>query len=773
MRVPFSWLADFIELEGLTPEEVADRLSLQSVEAVVETFGIELDGVVFGKVLEASDHPQDKRLRVLRVEVSSSGFAITVVTADGSVSEGEGVIVALPNSRVGEVCVSKRKFGDVVSEGMLLSAKELGLEDGSEGVLKLEEDLKPGTDAKDLLGFGEKIIELDITPNRGDMLSVRGLARDISAIFGLERKSVETEPLEECGELSIEIEDGDCFRYRGVVVENVEVKNSPLKIRRRLWQSGFKSINNVVDITNYILLQEGQPLHAFDLDKLEGGIVVRSARKGEKIVTLDGEERELSEDNLVIADLKGPVAVAGVVGGLESSVTSGTKRILLESAYFEPKRIRRSSKSLGVQTESSYRFERNVDIERVNRAQDLATQLILEVAGGEVSAVRDVYLKKYEPKKVFLSFGKYMRYAGEGYKNEEITRILSSLEIPHEVKRCGVEVLVPSHRSFDISRDVDLIEEIMRIKGYDNFSAETLKLPAKGKLWKDELLEIRKYLRDRGLSEVINISYEDLELYELLGLEKPAVEIVNPLVRSQRFMRSSLIPSLLRTAKFNENHYNYDLSIFELGRVFLRDGEEDRVGIFVKGGVRAYPEEKWDAYKLSGIVQGMLSLFGAKPEFVPSKIGFLHPHIQAEILLKGEVIGFIGKLHPEISQRLELKGEAFVSEVRLPSVLGGKLSQYSRISKFPPVIRDLALLVDKSLPVSKLLNEIKSQLKGKVEEVMVFDLYAGDKVGEGKKSVGVRIVFRSLEGSLSGEEVNTLVEGLVRRLRESLGVDVR
>ncbi len=772
MRVPFSWLSEFLELGELTPEDVADRLSLRSVEAVVEKFGIWLDGVVFGRVLSASPHPRRKNLLVLKVEVGKE-VHINLVTADLNLSEGDVVIVALPNSKVGDRCITKREFDGILSEGMLLSAQELGLEEQSEGVLRFREDIKPGTDAGEQLGFGEKLIELDITPNRGDVLSVRGLARELSALFGLRKKEVSAPVLKELGELSISIEDRDCKRYRGVVIRGVKVGDSPLELRRRLWQCGLRSINNVVDVTNYILLQEGQPLHAFDLDRLEGGIVVRSAREGERIVTLDKEERELDPEVLVIADHEKPVAIAGIMGGLETGVTEDTENILLESAYFEPTRIRKASKKLGLQTDSSYRFERNVDIERVDRAQDIAVELIQRTAGGEVEAVKDVYPQKYEPKRIFLSMGKFIKYAGESYKNDKASEILTALEIPHEIKRCGIEVLVPSHRSFDLSRDVDIVEELMRVQGYDHYASETLQLPSVGRLWSDTEIEVKKYLRDKGLSEVINISYEEEGLYDLLGIDKPRVEILNPLVPTHRFMRSSLIPSLLRTAKFNENHYNYDLAIFELGKVFFEEGEENRVGILVKGYVNSYPGEVWDAYRLLGIVQGLFDLRKLKPELLPSEFSFLHPHVQSRIYIKGEYAGFVGKLHPELSQRLELRGEPFLCELRLGPLTSSSQPHYRVVSKFPPVIRDLAFVVDKNISVSKLLNEIKSQLAEKVEDVMVFDVYAGEKVGEGKKSVGVRITFRSVKGSLSGEEVNALVEKVVRRLRETLGVEIR
>ncbi len=772
MKVPYSWLSEFVDLKGITAEEIAEALSLRSVEATVESFGIELDGVAFGKVVEVKNHPSEKNYRVLKVQVQEHTF-VQVVTADSTVSVGDGVLVALPHSRVGDRCITKREVKGVLSEGVLLSAQDLGLEEKSEGVLKIKEEVKPGTDGAELLGFGEKIIEIDITPNRGDMLSVRGVARDVAAIFGLEKKTPEEKALSPIGDFPIEIRDSDCKRYRGVVIEGVKVGESPLFIKRRLWQCGIKTINNVVDVTNYVMLRDGQPLHAFDLDKLEGGIVVRSSRKGEKILALDGNEYELDEEVLVIADSRRPVAIAGVIGGLETGVTENTTRVLLESAYFDPFRVRKSAKKLGLQTESSYRFERNTDIERVDKAQDYAVQLILKLSGGEVKAVKDLYPEPYKPAKVFLSQGKYIKYAGEPYKNEEVKQILTALEIPCEIMRCGLEVYVPSHRSFDIKRDVDVIEEIMRIKGYDSYPSDVLKLPSVGKLWKDKLLEIKKFLRDRGLYEVITYSFEDDKLYKLLGLTLPEIEVVNPLNPSQRYMRNSLVPSLLRVSIFNDRNYNYDQALFEIGKVFGKE-ESWRLGILAKGLRKKFPEEEWTPEKVLELIIDLFRLFGKEPSLEVSGISFLHPYAQVELLLNGRKVGFIGKLHPQTAQALELKGEPILAELELESLVSGEeLPNYRSFSKFPPVIRDVAFLVDRDLSVDKLLNEIKSQAGELLEDLWVFDLYTGEKVGEGKKSVAVRLVFRSRERSLKDEEVNELVEKIVEALNEKLGAKLR
>lgn len=774
MKVPYSWLSELVHLEGIAPEEIAEILSLRSVEATVETFGIELEGVVYGKVVEVKEHPTQEKLLITKVQVGEHKF-IDVVTADKTVHKGDGVIVALPNSRVGEITIKEKKFDDVISQGILLSAQDLGLEEKSEGVLKIKEDFTPGTDAKEILGFGEKIIEIDITPNRGDMLSIRGVARDLSAIFRLPKKNPQESEFNERGSISIEIEDTDCKRYRGIIIEGIKVEDSPLEIKKRLWQCGIKTINNVVDITNYVMLRDGQPLHAFDLSKIEGGIVVRSAKIGEKLITLDGEEKELDEDILVIADKVKPLAIAGVIGGLESGIKENTETILLESAYFNPYRIRKSAKKLGIQTESSYRFERSVDIERVSKAQDYATYLILKYAGGSVKAVKDVYTEKYQPKKVFLSQGKYIKYAGEPYKNEEVAEILSALEIPHEIMRCGVEVFVPSHRSFDLNRDVDIIEEIMRVKGYDYYESETLKLPSVAKLWRDYEFEIKNYLRSKGLHEVVNFSFEDEKLYQILGMPLPDLEVINPLNPTQKYMRNTLITSLLRTAVYNDRNYNYNQAIFEIGKVFSKEGEKKRLGLLIKGNKPStLKEEEWNPYEVSEIIAGILNLLGLEPELRNSNHGFLHPYVQADIYLNGEPVGYFGKLNPELVKSLELKGEPFIAQLDIEKILQYKeLPAYRHVSKFPPVIRDIALVMDKEFNVNKLLNDIKSQIGNLLEEVKVFDVYTGEKVGEGKKSVAIRLVLRSDQGSLKDEEVNELMDRLVKNLESKYGIKLR
>ncbi|RMH80103.1 MAG: phenylalanine--tRNA ligase subunit beta [Acidobacteria bacterium] len=768
MIVPLSWLSEFLYLEDVSPELIAEELTLKSVEASLKRWDRDIDGVVFGRLVEKKPHPR-LELSIYRVQVGE-GLYLQVVSADKSLNVGDGLLLALPNARVGNMCITKREFDGVISEGMLLSAKELGLESHSEGVLVLHEDIKLGTSAYDLLGFGELLLEIEPTPNRGDLLSVKGLARELSAIMGLRRRERSYPKFEELGHLNIRIESFDCKRYRGAIIEDVQVKNSPLWLRLRLWQCGLRSINNLVDITNYIMLQEGQPLHAFDLDRIEPPIVVRDAREGERLLTLMGSERELIEKNLLIADSRGPIAVAGLIGGLESGVLESTKRVLLESAYFEPYRIRRSARSLSIQTDSSYRFERGVDIEGVRLAQDLAIELIMELAGGRLTALRDSYPQPYLPKKVFLSLEKFRRYSGEDFDRESVSKTLSALDIPHKMLRCGVEAYIPSHRSFDMSEDVDLIEEIMRVKGLDSFKSEVLPVPSRAEAQESLEEQIRGLLIGRGLSEVITFSFEDEELYGILGLERPTLEILNPLTKSQRFLRSSLVPSLLRVCVENQRRHNYSMGVFELGKVYSPTGEEKRLGFLLTGEKSLYPEELYSPYDGLSIVLDILRLYCEEWEEEKSKLGFLHPHIQRAFRSGGESIAFVGLLHPSIQSRLQLRGRVILGEVKLHTLKRVKKT-YTPISNYPPVIRDLTLVVDKSLWVDKLISHIKG--KEMVEEVRVFSLFTDPKLGEGKKSVSLRISFRSKEATLSDQVVNQTMEELIAELEDRFYAKLR
>ena len=762
MKVPLSWLNEFVDLEGIEPEDIARALTLRSVETNLSVWDAELEGVVFGKVVSLWEHPKGEGLKVCKVKIGEDR-ALQVITKDTSLREGEGVLVALPGAKVGGKIIKEREFFGVVSEGMLLSASELGLEDRSEGVIKVDEDYPLGTSGKEVLGFGEPILEIEITPNRGDLLSVIGVARELSALFDRPMKQTKEYQLEDFGSLDIRIEDPHCKRYRGVLIKGVKVKDAPLWLKRRLWQCGIKSINNVVDVTNYIMLERGQPLHAFDWDKIEGCIVVRSARVGEGINTLTGAYKQLTEQNLIIADSKKPLAIAGVVGGLDSAVDKNTTNVLLEAAYFDPYRIRKSAKSLGIQTESSYRFERNVDIDALKRYQNIATELILRLAGGKVNAVRDVYPEPYKALKIFLSFGKYKRYTGEDLDKEFALRVLQRLGFECSESTCGLNVFVPAFRSFDVKGEADVVEELIRVKGYDSLRQEPLFIPSKAKRIDRLESTIRNFLSSRGFFEVLNFSYESLELYTILGLEPPKIEITNPLLKNERFLRTSLIPSLIKSCLYNKKNFVQQVAIFELGKVFFENGEEKRLGLL-----------SCDSHSLEDfrtLVSDLLTYISVEHFSQRSNYPFLHPNLQVEFIVGGQRVGFLGVLHPLIQKELDIKGSVLISELEVEKLQPKKV-KYKSISNYPPVVRDISLVMDKGQSVDKLI--LYNRDLEEVEDLSVFSVWTNEEVlGEGKKSVSIRLFLRSTKGSMSDEEANSIVFKLVEDLKKEFNVSLR
>jgi phenylalanyl-tRNA synthetase beta chain len=475
-----------------------------------------------------------------------------------------------------------------------------------------------------------------------------------------------------------------------------------------------------------------------------------------------GVEKELSEENLVIADGEKVLALGGVVGGLESGVSEHTKSILLEGAYFEPFRIRRSARSLGVQTESSYRFERNVDIQSLKKHQDRAVGLILQLAGGEVRAVKDIYPQPYEPKRIFLSFGKFKRYAGEELDPEGGLKVLQKLGFDVRVQNCGFEVLVPAFRSFDVQGDADIVEELLRVKGYDSLRAERLLVPSKPKVKEKLDREIKNFLKARGFFEVLNFSFEGKRLYETLGLKSPTLEVINPLVKEERFLRTSLVPSLINSYLRNRRNFLQQIALFEVGKVFFEEGEGRRLGIL---------SNMHTLQEFRGLVSDLLHSVGVLHTSQGSKLPFLHPNLQVSLWVEGEEIGFLGLLNPLLERELDLKEKVLIAELDLDR-LKPKRAQYVPFSTYPPVVRDITLVMDKGLSVDKLIMHIRKLEE--VEDLKVVSVWTDERVlGEGKKSVSFRLFLRSLKGSLSDEEANQLVFGLVEDLKREFNVSLR
>ncbi len=796
MKVPYSWIKEFIDINK-PAEEVVEKLNETGLEASLEKFGEYIPNLITAKVLEVKKHPERDKLFICKATDGNREYQI--ITGADNVKENAVVILAKIGANIKGITIKERNFGSYKSEGMFLSLEELGIAESSEGIFLLPEDTPIGVDASKLLGLGEDfIIEIDITPNRADALSVIGVAREIGAIYNIKRKKT-TPNIEILNELSPEIEilTNKCNRYRGVIIKGVEIKPSNLDITLKLIKSGQKPINNVVDITNYILLQEGQPLHAFDLDKIKGKVIVRNAKKGEKIVALDGKEYTLEEGDIVIADEEKPIAIAGIIGGENTKVDENTKNILLEGAHFNHIAVRKTAKRLAISTESSYRFERGVDIEHLPTAQNKAVELIIKLAGGKAVGEKDIYPNPYKPREIKLREITTKRILGINIPKEEAKEYLNRLEIPTELTEDGTISKIPAFRSLDLEREIDLVEEVGRLKGfnqieeeYPRISTETHKKP---EIFQFET-RTRDFLRDNGLTEVVSYSFVSEELYKQLNLPLPKIVIENAISKDFALMRDNLAVSLLRTYQENIRHQIKDISIFEIGSTFFDEYEEIRAGILVQGkfidgfsftkdNIKYSTTENWDFLKLKGLIFSYLKLLGlVNIELKESDKPYLNQYESAEIYINNQNIGYLGKIHPKVAEKLEIPKNTYLAELKLRYVArkldenplkegylftiykNKGLPKYRNIPKFPAVKRDLAFEIPENISVESLIKAIKES-SSLLDKVSIFDIFYLD---ENRKSVAVSVEFREENRSLSDEEVNIEVENLINKLKEKI-----
>ncbi|MCK4739527.1 MAG: phenylalanine--tRNA ligase subunit beta [Deltaproteobacteria bacterium] len=804
MIFSFNWLKEFVPTK-LTAEEVSKSLTMAGVEVEAAVKAAPpLDGIVTAKILKKEKHPDADRLSLCLVSTGTEEFEIVC----GAKNMKEGDVV--PLATIGAVLpsgmkIKKSKLRGVTSYGMLCSEVELGLADSSDGLMILPEDLVAGEDITKALALDDYLLDLCITPNRADCLSVRGLAREVSAVTGESFKDTSVEFKEEGSAVSelakVQLLDEElCPRYTATVIEGVEIKASPLWLSRRLESHGIRSINNIVDATNYVLLEYGQPLHAFDLDKIAGSeLIVRRAKDKEKIVTLDGVERTLDSEMLVIADKDRPQALAGVMGGKESEVTDKTSRILLESASFSAASVRRTSRKTGLNSDSSYRFERGVDIKSVDLALRRVTALILELAGGKASkGLIDIYPTPETHGDVEFRVDRINKILGSEVESSEVESILTKLGI--EVKpleKKGVTVAIPPSFRVDIKCEVDLIEEVARLKGYDFIEptmpkAELLiKSQEKGFELKRQIKEI---LVNAGFFEVLNYSFVSAEALKSLDSEfvKDTVILKNPLSADESVMRRTLLPSLLKNMELNLARGNNEIRIFEVRPVFKSSGEATlpQEGWLCSLLIHAPRHEaRWnqgqewtDFYDVKGIVERLFDSISGNdskaPEFVADKEElpeYLHPGKSAALFVDGKKAGVLGALHPSIEERYDTKGEVYVLEFEVKVFSESSLndSSYKALPKFPSSSRDLAFLIDKTVPYAEIEDAIRKLNTKDIENVEVFDVYYGDKIPEGKLSLALRLRYRSLSGTLKHEEVEETHAKVVALLEDKFSVELR
>jgi phenylalanyl-tRNA synthetase beta chain len=804
MIVSYNWLREFVDFD-LAPEELAHRLTMVGLEVdAMEYVGEGLDSVIVARLVTVEPHPDADRLTLCQVDTGSE----TVPVVCGARNHRAGDLVAL--AQVGSVLpgdfrIKKSKIRGHLSMGMLCSEKELGLAEESEGILILPSGLAPGVPVFQALGLKDVRFELGLTPNRADCLSVVGVAREVAAISGRPLKIsvpevVETgPPIDQLTSVVIE-EPGLCPRYAARLIQGVRVGPSPRWLVRQLESVGMRSVNNVVDVTNLILMELGHPLHAFDFNLLrDRRIVVKHAVEGLVFSTLDDQERTLSGNDLMICDGEGPVALAGIMGGQNSEISDETTDILLESAYFNPASIRRTSKRLGMHTEASHRFERGCDVNMVPVALNKAAALIADVAGGSIArGMIDNYPQPIAERQLSLSVLKTNQVLGLKLQSVEIERLLNSIGLtahPAEDRDDQViYVTVPTGRP-DLEREIDLIEEVARLNGYDRIPVT---MPVSRMLCHRLPVQQRvvRHLGDAmeaaGFSEVINYSFISPGAFDRLGLaeddfRRENVRILNPLTEDQSVMRTTLVPSMLETVARNNAYRSLDLRLFELRPVFRARAEEtlpsEEMHLCAAICGRREPEgwaqqrESVDFYDLKGVLEELLEIFNVGPVVFDDSRSepFLHPGKSCALVLGSGVLGMIGEVHPSTLEAYDIDQPVYLLDLNLEvfSEAVGKKVAFQPISRFPDVCRDSAFLVDDAVKAEQVFAVIEKGCGRFVENYTLFDLYRGAGVPDGKKSLAIRVRYRSAEKTLTEEEITAGHERIVKALHKELDAEIR
>lgn len=789
MKITYNWLKEFTEVPWPWPELV-ERLTMTGLEREgVEDLGSRYQGLVVGQVLERQPHPNADRLSVCQVELG--GMVQTIVCGAPNVAAGQKVAVILPGHELPDgTKIRKSKIRGVESAGMICSQAELGLGSDGEGILVLPDELQAGAPFASQVGLDEVVLDFEVTPNRPDCLSLLGLAREVHALTGgplrLPPHQVTESGAPTAQSAAVAIEDPEgCPRYVARVIRGVRIGPSPLWLQHRLRALGMRPINNVVDATNLVMLELGQPLHAFDLGTLaQSRIVVRRARAGETLETLDGARRTLDEEILVIADGERPVAIAGVMGGLHSEVTEGTTDLLLESAYFNPTRIRLGRTRLGLNTEASMRFERGGDWEMPPLAADRAALLIAQLAGGQVAPqALDVYPSPLPRAQVSLRLERLNRLLATALDQTACTRILELLGCQVEAAQGVLQVLAPSFRP-DLRREVDLIEEVGRIYGYEHIEpSQVAQIPLAPSASAHTLAhQWRHQLAGLGLDEVATNTIIERKWLEQAGGEEEPVVLVNPPTESQCLLRPTLVPSLLEVARRNFNQRATRVAIFELGKCFSQTGgkrrEQLRLGGLWAGRASASPwKADWQPVGFLDL-KGVLEVFLEKmPTRFEAAAHPLYRQGHCTAILAGERrLGWGGELRPALAAAFDLDLPVYIFDLdcqALAEVLQGRQRGFHPLPKFPPIERDLAVVLRAEAPAAQVLAQARAAAPELIESVEVFDHYQGDQIPPGYKSLAFTIRLRSAERTLEDREASQVVEQILHRLAETFDARLR
>lgn len=820
MKVSMKWLGRWVDTQGLELDELAQRLTMQGLEHEgTEHIGAGADGVVVGQITSIEAHPKADRLVICQLDIADDQ-PHQIVCGATNMKVGDRVPVALPGSQVPsfDFEIGERKMRGVLSQGMLCSGDELGVPDGVDGLLILPEHLTLGQPFFDALELRDDVLELSLTPNRPDCLNHRGVAREVAAAYEralVSRTEDDAQPLwassghTAVGELaSLDVQDAQgCPGYALAVIEGVKVGPSPEWLRIALSSVGLRSINNVVDITNYVMMDVGQPLHAFDLDKLEGqSVVVRRAHKGEAFVGIDHKSYELSEQDLVIADAKGAVAIAGVMGGQGSEVDASTSRVLIECAYFDPTTVRKSAKRHSLHTDSSHRYERGTDPGALQANLQRAVELLVKAQSVDVHVAEGHLMVQAEAPQahiIEMKVGMPDRILGTSLDASRVIELLQSIELEVEAKGDHLLVHAPTYRP-DLERPIDVVEEVARLIGFDQLpsrlpsgimgAVHTVRKDAKhaptlpGQVQRARQRGVAQLLLSQGINQAVNFSFMGSAELERLGVEKghalwDVVAVANPMNEEQEMMRTSLLPGLIRNVEHNVAQRQKDIALFEIGRVYLPTRERLCLGIALTGK-RAHhwsAQTAWDFYDLKGLVEAAGKAMGIHGGSwsVPSALeSYLHPGVQAQWEVDGQVLAHIGQLHPslKVGEQPVFWACVWLDDMSTRDVY---VPGFDSISKYPAVTRDFAFVQSKSAPFSEIEQALES-LRAQDEQIgelmtsySVFDVYEGEHVEQGSRSIALEVTFQSKDGTLTDDQIQHVHQAVVQHVQREANVTLR
>ncbi|MFW6278304.1 MAG: phenylalanine--tRNA ligase subunit beta [Halorhodospira sp.] len=790
MRVSEQWLREWVD-PSLSTNELAEALTMAGLEVdAIEPAAPAFQGMIVARIERCQPHPQAERLQVCTVDTGDT--SLEIVCGAPNARAGLHAPLACPGAELpGEVRVETTEVRGVRSAGMLCSASELGLSEEASGLMELPQELTPGTDLRAALGLDDTILELDLTPNRADCLGMLGIARDVAARTGAALADPQPEPIAAaCDErLPIELHaPEDCPRYLGRVIRGVNPQApTPLWLRERLRRAGIRSVSALVDITNYVMLERGHPLHAFDRNRLTPPISVRRAMSGETLTLLSGDAIELDDGVLVIADATGPVAFAGVMGGQATAVSDGTTDIFLEAAHFNPATIAGRARRYGLHTDSSHRYERGVDFEASRAASERATALILAICGGTPGPINEATDIEALPQRrpIELRRQRLEQLLGWSIDPAHVSGLLQRLGTEPEVTTAGWLIQPPSWR-FDMEREVDLIEEVARLYGFDNVPERPLKAPLHVANAPEQTLgdrQLRATLVERGYHEAIHYAFVDPQLQQRLEPETEALPLANPLSAELAVMRTSLWPGLLTSVQRNQHRQHERVRLLEQGRVF-RGSLDELAQTPMLAGVCAGPRlpEQWDTsrrrvdfFDVKADVEALIAATGAPAAFTFEAAAHpaLHPGQSARIRRDGRSVGWLGTLHPEHADALELQGAPVLFEIELEALTQAALPCFRPISRYPSIRRDLAVIVDEDVPAGDLLAAARAAAGTYAVDGWLFDVYRGKGIPEERKSVAMGLILQDYYRTLTDHDVDEVMAGVVARLQEQFGASLR